>query len=271
MVSLDRKIGMKNLGNVSLVAFYGHKPTSLIDLIQKLQKYLANHSLIQDNFIPYRLEQVHGTIIGCEAISTELGVVSHWFRTRRQEDRYIDFSGLIDYLQYQINFPINIRFAGYNRHREYNLRSREQHLYQRSFQLQSGEQTIPVVIGWSWHSDRISLEIDNLRRNLQQFNLLHKYHDTPEAVDNDFYLRIGTINSRLNNTKIESIAVEMRNLLETHPALDLALNLGDLAFAHYQDLLLTPATTRIFPVTEITAQQLEQLYSSENNKPYDHE
>ena len=63
----------------------------------------------------------------------------------------------------------------------------------------------------------------------------------------------------------------MRNLLETHPALDLALNLGDLAFAHYQDLLLTPATTRIFPVTEITAQQLEQLYSSENNKPYDHE
>lgn len=260
MVSLERKISMKSLSNVSLVAFYGHKPLPLINLIQKLQKYLANHSLIQDKFIPYQLEQVHGTIIGCEAIATELGVVSHWFRTNRQEDRYIDFSGLVDYLRHQINFPITIRFAGYNRHREYNFRSREQHLYQRSFQLQLGEQTIPVVIGWSWHSDRISLEIDNLRRSLQQFNLLHKYHGVPDAVDNDFYLRLGTINSRLTAAAVESIAIETRNLLETYPALDLSLNLDNLAFVQYQDLLLTPATTKIFPAAEITAKQLKQIY-----------
>ncbi|MEM8674815.1 MAG: hypothetical protein AAGF83_13220 [Cyanobacteria bacterium P01_G01_bin.67] len=247
--------------NLSLVAFYGHKPQPLINLIQKLQESIANHSLIQHQFIPYQLEQVHGTIIGCEGITIESGIVSYWFRSRRQEDRYINFSGLIDYLQHQINFPLRIRFGGYQRHQEYNFRSREQHLYLRSFQLQdSAEQTIPVLIGWSWRKELISLEIDNLRRNLQQFNLLHKYHYTPDAVDNDFYLRLGTINSRLTSTEIAVIATDIRNLLKTQPFY-IPINLKDLAFTQYQDLLLTPATTKVIPVAEITVDRLEQLYS----------
>ncbi|MEM7758772.1 MAG: hypothetical protein AAF298_11700 [Cyanobacteria bacterium P01_A01_bin.40] len=264
-MSLDRK---NKYENVSLVAFYGHKPPPLINLIQKLQEAIANHSLIQNQFIPYQLKQVHGTIIGCEGIVTESGIISHWFHYKRRENRYLDFAGLIDYLHNQINFPLTIRLGGYNRQQEYNFHSREQHLYLRSFQLQeSAEQTIPVLIGWSWRKELISLEIDNLRRNLQQFNLLHKYHDPPEAVDNDFYLRLGTINSRLTSPEREAVATDLRNLLETQPALDIPINLPDLAFAQYQDLLLTPATTKIFPVGAITAKQLEELYFESVNNP----
>ena len=248
--------------NVSLVAFYGHKPQPLINLIQKLQEAIAQHNLVQEQFIPYQLEQVHGTIIGCEGISTESGIISHWFHHNRGEDRYIDFAGLINYLNYQINFPLRIHFGGYQPEQEYNFRSREQHLYLRSFQLQeSAAQTIPVLIGWTWRGDRISGEIDNLRRSLQQFNLLHKYHGTPDAVDNDFYLRLGTITTSLTSTAIAAIATDMRNLLAAQPPIQIAINQQDLAFAQYQDLLLTPATTKVIPVTEITADGLEQLYS----------
>ena len=247
--------------NVSLVAFYGRKSSPLINLIQKLQEFLAHHNLIQHQFIPYQLEQVHATIIGCEGIVTASGIISHWFHTKQGEDRYINFAGLINYLNHQIEFPLKIRFSNYQPHHEYNFRSREQHLYLRSFQLQnSAAQTIPILIGWTWRNQRVSLEIDNLRRNLQQFNLLHKYHDSPDAVDNDFYLRLGTITVSLTSAAIAAIVRDLRNLLATHPAVDITVNQQDLAFAQYQDLLLTPGTTKVVPITEMTADHLEQLY-----------
>ena len=244
--------------NVSLVAFYGDKPPQLITLIQKLQTYLTNCESIKDRFITYQLEQVHGTVIGCEGLKTETGIISKWFYERRKT-KYIDIPGLTDYLQHQI-VPITIRFGGYDRASNYNFLSRDRHLYFRSFQLQPAQtQTIPVLIGWSWDNN-VTLAINNLRRNLQQFGLLHKYHQTPEAIDNDFYLRLGTIDRQLTSEEIEAIATDIRNLLEAQP-LFIPITIDDLAFARYQDLLLTPATTKIIPVTEMSANQLQQLYS----------
>lgn len=234
---------------LSLVAFYGEKPVELINLICKLQEHLTSHKLIQHKFIPYQLEQVHGTIIGCEGLTTDSGIISKWFYELRQEKKYIDIFGLINYLQHQVNLPITIRFGGYDRHKDYNFLSREQHLYLRSCQLQPVEhQTIPVVMGWSWENSEITLAIDNLRRDLQQFNLLHKYHKNPDAIDNDFYLRLGTINQKLTLAERNAIATEIRNILEAQDPLYIPINLTDLALVEYQDLLLTPATTKVIPI-----------------------
>ena len=247
--------------NVSLVAFYGEKPPLLITLIQLLQTYLANCELILDRFIPYHLKQVHGTIIGCEGFKTESKIINKWFYECRQETKYIDIPRLVNHLQYQINLPLTIRFGGYDRTSNYNFLSRQQHLYFRSFQLQQTQtQTIPVLIGWSWDND-VTLAIDDLRRNLQQFNLLHKYHQTPEAIDNDFYLRLGTIDRQLTSQEIDAIATEIRNLLATQPPFYIPITLSDLAFARYRDLLLTPATTKVIPVTDISTDRLQLLYS----------
>ena len=236
--------------NLSLVAFYGHKPVELINLIQKLQEHLANHPLVQDQFIPYQIEQVHGTIIGCEGFPTESGIISKWFHELRQETRYIDLPGLINHLQHQVNLPLSIRFAGFEPNTNYNFLSRDQHPYFRSWQLQlAAEQTIPVLIGWSWSNNGVSLAIDNLRRDLQQFNLLHKYHKTDQAIDNDFYLRLGTIDRLLTPSEIEEIATDMGDLLANLPALYIPINLENLVLVEYQDLSLTPATTRIIPIT----------------------
>ena len=257
---METEIAIPNLPNVSLIAFYGNKPPQLTSLIKELQAYLANHQLTREKFFPYQLEQIHGTIIGCEGLKTESGVINKWFYERRQEIKYINL-GVIDYLQHQVNFPLTIRFGGYDRTFNYNFLSRTQHLYFRSFQLQpSGDGIIPVLIGWSGENKRISLAIDNLRHDLQQFNLLHKYHGTPDAVDNDFYLRLGTINALLTNDKIEAIATDIRNILEARSPIHIPIDLNSLAFARYQDLSLTPATTKIIPVTETNPSKLEQLY-----------
>ena len=248
-----------NFPNVSLVAFYGDKPTNLCRLIDKLQAYLAT-SKLGENFIPYQLEQVHGTIIGCEGLKTDLGIVNKWYGDRRQETKYMNLTGLIDYLQQQVDLPITIRFGGYDRHTDYNWLSRDRHLYERSWQLQPQDNlTIPVLIGWSFQDDKVSLAIDNLRRELQEFNLLHKYHPTSEAIDNDFYLRLGTINTKLSLSERNAIATEIRDFLETH-SVSIPISLTDLAFVQYQDLQLTPNTTKVIPVADITPRLLEQLY-----------
>jgi len=260
-MSTTNYLAISDLPNVSLVAFYGDKPPKLNTLIKQLQTYLANHKLIGKQFIPYQLEQVHGTIIGCEGLKTKLGVINKWFYERRAETIPINFTSLIDYLQTQVDLPLTIRFGGYDHTRNYNFLSWQQHPYFRSFQLQPGaNQTIPVIIGWSWANQGVSLEIDNLRRHLQKFNLLHKYHTAANALDNDFYMRLGTINSPLTSEVRQTMSTEIRNLLVTQPAIDIPINLDNLAFAQYQDLLLTPATTKVIPVTQITASKLEQLY-----------
>ncbi|MEL6910425.1 MAG: hypothetical protein AAFO85_09500 [Cyanobacteria bacterium J06598_4] len=249
-----------NSTNVSLVAFYGDKPHEMQDLIAKLQTQLANHQLLQNKFVPYQMAQVHGTIIGCEGLRANESVISQWFKASRQEVRAINFSGVVNYLQQQIELPIMIRFGGYQRDRDYNFLSRNQHPGDRSFVLQSADKrTIPVLIGWSWQDGAITLAIDRHRYSFQQFNLLHKYHATPEAVDNDFYLRLGTISRQLTATETNIIAAEIRNLLAASP-IDISIGLNNLAFVQYQDLQLTPATTKVIPVGSITPSQLEQLY-----------
>ena len=248
-----------NLSSVSLVAFYGNKPASLNALIQKLQDCLANHRLTQGKFVPYPLKQVHATIIGCEGLISDRGIISRWFHQYRQQTQYIDLAGLVEYL-HRADLPVTIRFGGYDRQKNYNFVSRELHLSIRSLQIHSlQKQGVPVLIGWPWENNRVSLTLDNLRRDLEQFNLTHKYHVTPEAIDNDFYLRLGTIAPLLSTSEMEAIACDLRHIL-ADKSLYIPVKLGDLAFARYRDLQFTPATTKAIPVPEISARQLEQLY-----------
>ncbi|MCC0176441.1 hypothetical protein I4641_05545 [Waterburya agarophytonicola K14] len=256
----ETNLEIPSIPNVSLVAFYGHKSPQLKELIQQLQREITS-SLGGDSFIPYQLEQVHATVIGCEGLKTQSGVINKWFCDRRQETRYIDFPGLINYLQHQVDLPLTIRFGGYDRDGEYNYFSRNEHLYYRSFQLQPAKEgVIPILIGWSWQDNRVTLGIDKLRRNFQQFNLLHKYHETTDAIDNDFYLRLGTINCQSRDSEIQAIANNIRSLLETQSPLSIPVKKNNLAFARYQDLSLTPTTTKIIPIAQITANLLEEMY-----------
>lgn len=250
-----------HLPNVSLVAFYQNKPSQLSNLIQKLIDYLTAEPIIKSKFTNYQIEQIHGTVIGCEGLCTNLGIINKWFYELRQEIRYCDLAGWIYYLQ-QINFPIIIRFGGYQTKVDYQFLSRQQHPAIRTFQLQqTGEQTlIPVLIGWSFDNQKITLELEQIRRHAQEFNLLHKYHSTTNSIDNDFYLRLGTIVGEFNPQQISWLEQEIRNFLQAQVPVDIYLDRNDLAFVRYEDLNLSLSTTEMLPLTQATATKLQQFY-----------
>ncbi len=248
--------------NVSLVMFYGHKPSNLIELILDLQTYLHTSKLVGGKFTSYKLEQVHGTAIGCEGLKTEARIISKWFYENRNETKYIDLASLIKYFDNCPSLPINIRFGGYDRDCDYGFLSRGLHPFDRSFQLQlsPNKTIIPVLIGWSFKNNHISREIDDLRRKLQQFNLLHKYYQTSASVDNDCYLALGIIKGELTPEAIKIIENDIRDILKNKFAINISLKKDDLAFARYHDLFLTPKTTQILPVTEANLDKVNQLY-----------
>ncbi|WP_036478967.1 hypothetical protein [Myxosarcina sp. GI1] len=258
---MNQKFALSEFSRVTLVVFYGSSAASkLIELSIEIQKYIANLKELQGKFVPYQTEQIHGTIVGCEGLKTSLGIINKWFYFYREQIKYIDFNW-IEYLQTSSIFPIKLRFCGYDPKLDYGFLSRGLHPAIRSFQLQSlGEETVPVLIGWAFKSDRITWELDSLRRNAQKFNLLHKYFSTPQAIDNDFYLRLGTIKGKLPQESLDAIAQKIREFLTNKPPLYIALDRTDLAFASYQDISLTPATTQIFPLLSTNISQIEQLY-----------
>ncbi|MEB3278332.1 MAG: hypothetical protein VKK42_05345 [Lyngbya sp.] len=251
-----------NFPNVSLVAFYGKKSPEFTRLIQELQKQLSD--ILPGVFECYPLESIHATLLGCEGVKTERGILSKWFLERREESRIVDFSGLINFIQNSFQFPINIQFGGYQRSVDYGFTSRNQHPYERSFCFQN---EIAVLMGWPMQAGKIIMEIDNLRRSAQNFNLLHKYHGNPDAVDNDCYLRIGILNSIVSDEKIQQVEEKLQELLRMRSSVNLSLSLEDLSFVQYQDYTLPLATTQVIPFKDATSEQLEKLYPVSNENP----
>lgn len=141
-----------SIHNVSLVAFYHHKPPLLRALINELQTYLSQTSILKEKFQSYSIEQIHGTIVGCEGFKTEQGIINKWFLENRQEIRYMDLEGLSQYFQKSDRFPLTLRFGGYHPYLDYEFLSRNQHPFTRSFQLQisAKKTTIATLMGWPW-------------------------------------------------------------------------------------------------------------------------
>ena len=250
--------------NVSLVAFYYRKPPGLIELIDELQTYLNQTSILKEKFQSYPIKQVHGTILGCEGIRTKPGIINKWFLENRQEIKYIDLEGLSQYFQSSDRFPLTLRFGGYHPHLDYKFLSRNQHLFNRSFQLQLSPKktTIAILIGWPFNQNCISLDLDRLRRNSQQFNFLHKHHTLPQTIDNDFYLRLGIVEEPLQAEAIYLVQDKIRTILQTKSPIYIPLEKKDLAFVQYQYPSLPLDTTQVTYLREITRDKLAKLFDS---------
>ncbi|WP_144867645.1 hypothetical protein [Hyella patelloides] len=256
------KLQIPDVPGVSLVAYYREKPLELQKLIVDLQGILQD--FFGSDFIPYALKQIHATIIGCEGIRTELGFVNKWFYTLRDEIKYIDYSGFLNYFINNDLFPLDICFGSYQPNVNYQFLSRNQHPGDRSFQLQlSTENTlIPTMIGWSFRKQIITTDINSIRRELQRFNCLHKYHKYPQDIDNDVYLRLGTIAGSYNSDLIASITQTINNYLQTLTPIIIPLSQEKLAIVKYQDLSLPISTTKIYSLADLSSDLnlLQQLY-----------
>ena len=258
-----QRLKIPDVPGVSLVAYYGNKPLKLQQLITELQQLLKEN--LATNFIPYDLKQVHATIIGCEGVQSKSGIINKWFYDLKNEIRYIDCAGLLNYFLTSNLFSLNICFGGYKDDVDYQFLSRDRHPAVRSFQLQIAKDNtlIPIVIGWSLQEQIITTEIDNIRRNLQQFNCLHKYHKLPHDIDNDVYLRLGTIIENLSPESLADIQQKVNYYLQNKKPTIIPLNKENLAIAKYQSLSLPISTTEIYSLAKLynNPNLIQQLYS----------
>jgi hypothetical protein len=167
----------------SLVAFYGEKPKELYDLlsgiIDRLQK-----SGIRESYIPYEMDQMHGTLAGMESIEIEGKRYNRnlWMAEGRKMEMNI---GAISEILNR-HFPMQIRFGGFSPSFQTFL-SRGEKPYRRSFGINRSDGKV-LVMGWPHRNDDFSDDILlKFREELRSAcNIGHKY-----AGDNDFYMVIG--------------------------------------------------------------------------------
>jgi hypothetical protein len=153
--------------------------------------------------------------------------------------------------------PIVVRIGGYDRSVDYGFLSRDRHPYDRSFNIQGN---IAVFMGWSCRGDRFPLDLDRLRLEGQNFNILHKYYQSIDSVDNDLYMRLGMFQDELFDREIDSIEQQVKNYLRSLTPLYLSINIDSISFTYYQDEFLAPETTRVIPLKTATPEELEAVY-----------
>ena len=169
---------------------------------------------------------------------------------------------MLQYLQQSPYLPLEITFGGYQPEVDYGFLSRGEHPRDRSLAMQitSEGKGIPVIMGWSL-GNKITMALDNLRRELQQFGLLHKYHGTATDIDNDFYLRLGTI-EKVSVEDLLRIKTQILDYLQSITSIKVTLNQEDLTFVKYQDMALPIASTQSYSVEALAShpENFAELY-----------
>lgn len=253
------------MAQVALVAYYGEKPAPLFNLITACQQQLEQ--ALGDAFQPYEVTQVHATILGIEQ-NTEAPGENYNFAQHRHKRRLMDFAGLLATIRTTTSLPLTIQIGAFA-DRPYPFSSRGCTPYARSF-TQQGDKAVlmgwPVDGGAGKGRKAYPAQLDALRRAFQPFNFLHKYHRTPQDVDNDFYFRIGLIdNSRVTAARLLTVAADLRYYLSIRQPLLLPVGREQLFFVAYQEERLPTVSTRFWPVDhrDLTPIMLAGLYENE--------
>lgn len=258
---------------VGLVMFYGIKPPHFELLLVACQERVRR--ILGEEFQPYRVEQVHATLVSLEEVHGYPGMNLNFDRHRGLRRR-MDFHGLLDFLRKESSFPFQVQIGGFL-DQDYPFVSQGQRLYQRSFSI-IGDKV--VVIGWPIH--RESLEFDGantlrlgreeasypnkleaIRRSLQRFNILHTYHRVDTDIDNDFYFRIGLVpHLPLDDPRREQVEQAMRQFLSMRQPVILDVTLSDVFIVSFEDTRLLPNSIQIWPIsnTQVTPAFISQLY-----------
>lgn len=248
-------------GQVTMVSLYGEKDEQVSAAIRRWQQAVAH--TVGDAFTPYHLSQTHATIIGLER--HQAPAYNANFAKYRGRNVAMDFAGFLDYLRRCGRIPFEVQLGGFV-DRDYPFTSRGTTPYRRSFSVQGD--TV-VVMGWPvcgkplpasgplTPADRIHEAriypptLDLIRREAQDFGVLHAYHRQLEDVDNDFFFRIGLIDPTLTTPEVTSaLEDEVRRLLSHQDPLVLRIGLENSYVAVYEDNTLPEASTRVWSISD---------------------
>lgn len=161
--------------NLTLTALYGEKLRQLAELIAFCQELVSAH--VPNGFEPYEPAQIHATIIGFEGRWID-GHLCNDNLLQRGESRRMDIANALRFLQATRMPPFRARIGGYHADDDFGFKSFGRHPYERSFEIQTTNAV--VAMGWPVAGSSFTNALDDLRRELLQFNVLHKYHTTDQ-------------------------------------------------------------------------------------------
>jgi len=174
---------------ISAVAFYGPKAGPLRELLTGVQAMIAAE--IGPAFLPYSLEQIHATLIALDGDrDTGTGTVVNTFYLTHQGRRVeMNLPLAMDILLKRFERPLRVRLGGFAAGQQVPFTSRGWHLFDRAFSVQG---SAFVLVGWPVASlTGPDTPLDDLRREMNEANVLHRYHPSEGAVDNDLHLVVG--------------------------------------------------------------------------------
>jgi hypothetical protein len=242
---------------LTLVSHYGEKPPACARRIRELQQSLTE--AIGTRFRPYGVEQVHGTIVGLEGIRAGDRIHNENFRRLRDEERFVDFAGLIEFLRSSALPDFAVQIGGFEAARDYGFSSQGRHPFVRSFSIQGDT---AVAMGWPRMGGELERCLDQLRRDVQQFGILHKRHRSPADVDNDFFFVLGRLTGTVAAERRALAEQRVREALARGEPLLLPVNRHTLSFVAYQDRELSPNSSRYMPLMDdsVTKETLVALF-----------
>lgn len=243
-----------NRMQVTLVSFHGEKPDQFVKLVRDCQDKLLES--LKSAFLPYHIDQVHGTIVGLEGWRFAERIQNKNSLDLQGETRLVDPAALLEFLRSD-SFPsIPVVIGGYQNGIEYGFLSRDTHPYVRSFAFRGD---IAVAMGWPRERSK---PLDKLRRQFDTLNVLHKEHPTKNAEDDDYYFVLGRVDRRFaDDSLLKQTAETMRQFLASRST-PVTLSLDTLSIVAYLDTQLPLGTSSRFRVMDgnLDANSLLELY-----------
>jgi hypothetical protein len=229
---------MKAMGTdsrfISAVAFYGPKTGRLRELLAGVQALIAAH--VGADFRPYRLEQVHATLIALNGVRSGGRIVNEYLLQHAGVAREMDLPRVMDILARRFAAPLPVRIGGFRPGQPVPFTSRGQHLAERTFTVQD---RAFVLMGWP--ADSLAggaRPLDELRREMNAAGVLHRYHARAADVDNDMHLVVGH-HAGAPADALARAAAAVRDKLAAEPA-DLAIGRDDVKIVAADSHTLAP-------------------------------
>jgi hypothetical protein len=201
---------------VSAVALYGPKTGKVRDLLESVQATIAQH--LGAAFLPYTLEQIHGTLIGLNGVREPVtgALISQYYLEHRDARCIMDFERVLRILEERFSQPLTIQIGGFGPGDKTGFTSQDRHPHERTFAARNGAF---VLMGWpvsTIKSQGAQRPLDELRRDMNDANVLHRYHAAATDVDNDFYLVLGHYTNTAESTLAETERIVRRDLEHHH-------------------------------------------------------
>ncbi len=239
----------------TLVSFYGKKQEALKNFIVACQDKVLE--TIGGSFLPYEIEQVHGTIIGLEGVRYAGKIKNANFEVSLEQERLVDLATLLAFVQSDRLKPIDLKIGGYSSVFK-GFSSRGEVPFNRSFSIQGD---IVVIMGWSLEAVLGHRPLDDYRRSFNEVNVLHKWHRGSTEIDDDFYLVLGRVQSLSEDAKVTLVDV-MRQYLSTQMSINVTIEKKCLSIVGYIDPQLPCNTSCVFSLLDekLTSKQILALY-----------